>query len=114
MMQYVRRAVFVIGMGLAGCAPSRTQPTTSGDAAAGGLPGRTTSGRAMSEEQKSIGQATMTDDGTIVLDLRAEGPGMRGDARFTYPKTHPQYQKVLEHLGGLKPGEKKPVPPWDD
>lgn len=62
---------------------------------------------------ESIGTATMTDDGTIVLDLRAEGPdGAHGDARLVYPKSHPQYASILEHIGGLRPNEKKPVPPW--
>ena len=61
----------------------------------------------------SIGQASMLPDGTIELLLRAEGPGgMRGDAKFSYPPTHPQYQMVLTHVGGLEPGKPKPVPPW--
>jgi len=55
----------------------------------------------------------MLPDGTIELLLRAEGPGgMRGDAKFSYPPTHPQYQMVLTHVGGLEPGKPKPVPPW--
>ena len=57
----------------------------------------------------------MLADGTIVLLLRAEGPGGAiGDGRLTYPKSHPDYQKIQSHLGGLKPGEHKPVPPWPD
>jgi hypothetical protein len=67
----------------------------------------------MGAEGDSIGMATMAPDGTIFLDLRAEGPsGVRGDARLTYPPSHPQYREVLAHLGGLAPGERKPVPPW--
>jgi hypothetical protein len=68
----------------------------------------------MQEKPKSIGQATMTPDGTIVLDLRAEAPGAIGDARFTYPPSHKDYRSILAHLGGLRPGEEKPVPPWTD
>jgi hypothetical protein len=61
----------------------------------------------------SIGVATMEADGTIVLQLRAEGPGRTvGHALFRYPTTHAQYQSTLKHLGGLKPGEGKLVPPW--
>ena len=61
----------------------------------------------------SIGSATMKPDGTIVLMLRAEdGKGTMGDAMFTYPKGHKEYQSILKHLGGLKPGQSKPVPPW--
>jgi len=63
----------------------------------------------------SIGSASMGEDGTIVLQLRAEGPGgALGDALLTYPQDHPQYQQILDHLGGLKPGESKPVPPWPE
>lgn len=63
---------------------------------------------------RSIGTAHMAEDGTLVLTLRAEGGnGIRGDAQFAYPPNHPQYQRILDHLGGLKVGEDKPVPPWD-
>jgi hypothetical protein len=65
--------------------------------------------------EASIGSAWMEADGTIVLQLRAEGPGPTiGDALFRYPKIHPQYDSVLRHLGGLKAGEKNPVPPWPE
>lgn len=61
----------------------------------------------------SIGQASMKPDGTILLQLRAEGPGgAEGDALLTYPKSHPKYGYVLKHLGGLKPGQTKPVAPF--
>ena len=61
----------------------------------------------------SIGVATMAQDGTITLDLVARGPhGESGHGRLSYPPAHPQYREVLTHLGGLSPGETKPVPPW--
>jgi hypothetical protein len=62
----------------------------------------------------SIGSARMKPDGTIVLQLRATDPasGAIGDAQFEYPPGHPHYEEVLKHIGGLKPGEEKPVPPW--
>jgi hypothetical protein len=63
----------------------------------------------------SIGVATMDANGTLILDLRAEdGKGTVGSARLTYPPTHPQYQSILTHLGGMKPGESKPVPPFPE
>jgi hypothetical protein len=63
----------------------------------------------------SIGVATMEADGTIVLQLRAEGPGGAvGEGLIRYAKDDPQYEDVLKHLGALKPGESKPVPPWPD
>lgn len=61
---------------------------------------------------ESIGSAWMDEDGTITLMLRAEGPGITGDAVFTYRKDHSRYQSIIEHLGGLVPGENKSVPPW--
>jgi hypothetical protein len=65
-------------------------------------------------ERETIGTATMTEDGTIVMDLRASSPGALGDARISYRPDNPHYQEVLRHLGGLKPGEVKPVPPFGD
>lgn len=63
---------------------------------------------------ESIGIAYMQPDGTIVLTLRASGPGLAmGDAQFKYTLSDPKYQDVIRHLGGLKPGETKAVPPWD-
>jgi hypothetical protein len=55
----------------------------------------------------------MLADGTIVMDLRATGPGI-GDTRVQYPPTSPHYAEVLHHLGGMRPGETKLVPPWPD
>ena len=64
---------------------------------------------------ESIGSAKMKEDGTLVLMLRAEGPGGTiGDAMIVYKPDDPKYQETLEHIGGLKPGEEKPVPPWPE
>jgi hypothetical protein len=64
---------------------------------------------------ESIGSATMKEDGTLVLQLRAEGEGgMIGDAYITYAPDDERYADTLEHLGGLAPGESKPVPPWPE
>ena len=63
----------------------------------------------------SIGKATMTKEGTIFLYLRAEGEnGEEGDGLLTYSPDHPKYQDILKHLGGLKPGESKPVRPFEN
>jgi hypothetical protein len=62
-----------------------------------------------------IGAATMEADGTLILDLIArDGWGGIGEGRLIYPPDHPQYQEVLDHVGGLAPGEVKPVLPWPD
>ena len=67
------------------------------------------------KDERPIGTATMERDGTIILNLRAEGAGGAiGDARLAYPKGDKRYAEVLKHLGGLKPGEVKAVPPWPD
>jgi hypothetical protein len=72
-------------------------------------------GGGMNEPDESIGQATMRDDQTIVLNLRAEGPsGIIGHAQLVYPRSHAEYCRILRHLGGLDPGESKLVPPWPD
>jgi hypothetical protein len=64
---------------------------------------------------EAIGVATMKPDRTIVLQLRATGPGgMVGDGIVEYPPTHANYAEVLQHLGGLEPGQEKPVPPWPE
>ena len=64
------------------------------------------------EQTQSIGTATMREDRTIVLDLIASGPGLRGDGRLTYPPSDPNYEAILRHLGGLRPGEVKQVQPF--
>jgi hypothetical protein len=70
------------------------------------------------EEQspkESIGVATMKDDGTIVLRLRAKTPqGGLGEGTLVYPPTHPQYQNILSHIGPIRKGETVPVKPWPD
>ena len=66
------------------------------------------------EKTESIGIAEIKEDGTIVLKLRAEGPiGIRGDAMFEYTPNHPEYKNILEHIEGIRPGEEKPIPPFD-
>ena len=65
--------------------------------------------------EQQIGIATMESDGTVVLQLRATGEGgIAGDARLAYPRSHPQYEKVLRHVGGLRPGQTKPVKAWTE
>jgi hypothetical protein len=64
------------------------------------------------EDRYQIGVARMLSNGTIVMDLRAiRGQGV-GDARIVYEKSSDHYQEIVKHLGGLKPGEEKPVYNW--
>jgi hypothetical protein len=66
-------------------------------------------------DDSSIGTATMQADGTIVVTLRAEDDnGAMGDSKTTYPPSDKEYNQILAHIGSLKPGETKPVPPWPE
>jgi hypothetical protein len=102
---------------LGGCGSKQTSTEVAGPVDAGVTPVPATDANTppSTAAGPSIGSATMQADGTIVMQLRAEGPGpMIGDAQFVYPPNHQEYQSILEHLGGLAPGETKPVPPWPD
>jgi hypothetical protein len=63
--------------------------------------------------RQSIGTATMSQDGTLTLDLVARSSrGAGGEGRVVYKPGDPDYKAVLEHVGPIKPGETKPVAPW--
>ena len=55
----------------------------------------------------SIGTAVMSADGTIALTLQAPDGSQ---AALAYHRGDPQYARILSHIGGLRPGEHKPVP----
>jgi hypothetical protein len=61
-----------------------------------------------------IGQATMAADGTVDMHLYRTSDGIPADGDFRYKVNHPDYQAILDHLGGMKPGETKLVPAWPD
>ena len=70
---------------------------------------------ASGDDLGSIGSAEMKTDRTIVLQLRAESSdGLIGDGYFVYPPRHPEYDRVLEHVGPLKPGQSAHVRPWPE
>jgi hypothetical protein len=58
----------------------------------------------------SVGVATMKADGTLSLQLRSWDHGMVAEALQVVKPDDAEYQNILEHLGGLKPGESKPIP----
>lgn len=66
------------------------------------------------EYEKSIGVASMDQNGVITLQLTACDPetGAIGHGFFTYQKEDPKYQEIFDHVGGLVPGESKSCPPW--
>ncbi len=67
-------------------------------------------------EQKPIGEARMLSDGELLLQLYAIDPetGAKGHTQLRFSPPHPQYDDIVEHLGGLRPGEQKLVPPWKE
>jgi hypothetical protein len=62
----------------------------------------------------SIGVATMSADGTVTLRIKSLPPGPIAHGTFVYAPGDAQYENIKRHLGGIAPGETKPVPPWCD
>jgi hypothetical protein len=54
-----------------------------------------------------IGNAVMASDGTITLTLTAPDGSQ---AALAYRKDDPNYARMLSHVGGMRPGQHKPVP----
>ena len=65
-------------------------------------------------DEKSIGVATMLADGTILVGVPGPEPGSRARAVLMVEPGDNNYQSIIDHVGGLKPGETKPIPPWPD
>ncbi|WP_183193223.1 hypothetical protein [Aureimonas jatrophae] len=61
-----------------------------------------------------IGSAHREPDGTLVLDLRAEGEdgSVAGHGELRYAPGHPDYNHVLSHLGSIPPGGEVLVRPF--
>ncbi len=62
----------------------------------------------------ALGEAWLDEKGTIVLRMRRDADGRPTDGTLHYPVGDKNYDEVMKHLGGLKPGEKKLVLPWPD
>jgi hypothetical protein len=60
----------------------------------------------------SVGRAKMSSDDTITLQLRSLWPNPIAETQLVYAPDDPQYEEIKHHLGGIKPGESKRVPPW--
>jgi hypothetical protein len=61
---------------------------------------------------ESIGTAQMTADGVITLHLQSLWPDPIAEGELTYAPDDPQYEEIKKHLGGIAPGDTKPVKPW--
>lgn len=64
--------------------------------------------------EKSVGIATMLQNGTILVGVSGPDSGSRAQAVLMVEPGDSNYQLIIDHLGGLKPGETKPIPPWPD
>jgi hypothetical protein len=64
--------------------------------------------------EKSIGTGRMRPDGTIEVRLKTNLGGTHGEVLVVYPPMHAEYESILAHVGGLRPEEEKPLPPWRD
>lgn len=62
----------------------------------------------------SVGVATLQTNGELWMRLHSAEPGMPvAEALQIVKPDDPRYATYLEHLGGLKPGESKSIPPFD-
>jgi hypothetical protein len=61
---------------------------------------------------ESVGVADMAADGTITLHLKSLWPDAHEDSDLTYAPDDPQYNEIKKHLGGIAPGQSKPIPPF--
>jgi hypothetical protein len=67
----------------------------------------------MEKQEQYIGTAVMDDDRIITLKLHAKTPGGDyGHSVFYVRPSDRNYAETIEHLGGIEPGQKKPVRPW--
>jgi len=57
----------------------------------------------------TVGTARISDDGTIILQLTANG---RRGSQFMYPPSDSTYADVKAHIGNIAPGAEVPVSCW--
>jgi hypothetical protein len=63
------------------------------------------------EDVDSVGMAKMSADGSIALRIRSLWYQPVAEHRVVYAPGDPQYDAIKRHLGGIAPGQSKPVPP---
>lgn len=60
-----------------------------------------------------IGTATMDESRRVSLTLGSVGcDGTIAHGFMIYRVGDPDYARTIEHIGGLEPGQSKPVPAW--
>lgn len=62
--------------------------------------------------QDSIGTAELKEDRTLIFKLFTNDRGISGHAMKIIKPDDPQYQYYLDHIGGIKVGEYKNIPPF--
>ncbi len=67
-----------------------------------------------SAKEPPIGVALLQDNETIVLHLKGKKGDLSGEAEVEYKLGDKLYDDVYKHLGGIKKGETKLVPAWQD
>lgn len=67
----------------------------------------------LDEPPENVGTAVMAADGTLTLRFRTETKdGMIGELTKVVKPGEEHYDMFVAHLGGLKPGEGKAIPPF--
>jgi hypothetical protein len=59
----------------------------------------------------AVGSAKMSAGGAITLRLHALWPQPFAESEHVYAPGDPHYGLIKRHLGGIAPGQTKPVPP---
>lgn len=101
-------SLLVAGVLLAACAhaSSPASPPPAPDAPVTGA-------SQCARNESPIGVATMRPDGALVLNLRTGPPGPMGEAQMVYLTTHEDYGMIQRHVGAMRPGESRPVCPFE-
>jgi hypothetical protein len=67
----------------------------------------------LDDPPESVGSAQMEPDGTLKLFFRTETKdGMVGEALTVVKPGDKHYDSIRAHLGGIKPGQGVPIPPF--
>lgn len=67
-----------------------------------------------SAKEPPIGVAQLKENETIVLHLKGKEGDLSGEAEVEFKLGDKLYEDVFKHLGGIKKGETKLVPAWQD